>query len=458
MQKDNGAAHLRINQKTSPANKSRWLLGLPVGHPRENSATSTCQAAKAAARGDRVHHADASRTMNDIAEPGWAGRRSIRVLHVIDQLSGGGAEASLQQILLGTAGPTLTHAVAVLKPPADSLDRLTNTGIVVFAPERPLRSRIAGLRHVLKAIRSFGPDLVHTTLTEASLAGRVAAKLVRLPVLTSLVQPPYAPEVRRTNAVAAWKVGVVQAIDILLSRYATTRFHAVSELVATVAAANLRIDRGRIRVVPRGRDLERIGQPSPERRRAVRAALGVDADTPVVLNVGREEPAKGHVHLLHAFRLVRNQLPNAALVIAGPQGNSTPSIDTAVRELRLDSAVHRLGFRDDVAELLTTADAFVCSSLYEGAAGAVLEAMAMRLPVVAHDIPAMREILEEGRCGTLVPVADSDSLAAAICTVLRDRHAAAARAEVARMSFEQHYNLQACLNGMRRLYEDLARR
>lgn len=384
--------------------------------------------------------------------------RAIRVLHVIDGLWGGGAEESLQQILLGTAGPTLLHGVAVLKPGTDGLGPLMDMGVVVFAPQRQLDSRIARLRHVRSALRRYAPDLVHTTLAEASLAGRIAAKLAGVPVLTSVVNPPYAPEVRRTENVAAWKLGVWQAVDILLSRYATTCFHAVTDPVAEAAAANLRIDRARIRVVPRGRDLARLGQPSPQHRRALRAALGISVSAPVVLNVGREEPQKGHVHLLRAFHQVRDRRPDAALVIAGRHGNSTPAIDAAVRELGLEGAVRRLGFRSDVPDLLGGADVFACSSLYEGAAGAVLEAMAMRLPIVTHDLPAMREILEDGRCGVLVPVADPTALADAICAVIDDPGAAAARADAARASFERRYSLPACLDGMRRLYEDLARR
>jgi len=384
--------------------------------------------------------------------------RRIRVLHVIDQLWGGGAEESLQQILLGTAGAEFQHGVAVLRPGTDGLGCLEDSGVEIFAPQRSLGSRLARLRHVLRTMRAYAPDLVHTTLAEASIAGRIAAKLAGVPVLTSLVNPPYAPEVRRTENAAAWKLRVVQAIDILLSRYATTRFHAVTDLVADVAAANLHVDRGRIHVVPRGRDLDRLGQPSPQRRWAVRAALGIGTDAPVVLNVGREEPQKGHVHLLRAFRMVRDQLPDAMLVIAGRHGNSTTAIDGTVCELGLDGAVHRLGFRSDVPDLLAAADVFACSSLYEGAAGAVLEAMAMHLPVVTHDIPAMREILEGGRCGTLVPVADPAALAAAIGAVFRDPSTAAARAAAARASFEQRYGLPACLDGMRRLYQDLARR
>ena len=380
------------------------------------------------------------------------------MLHVIDQLSGGGAEESLQQILLGTAGPAFAHAVAVLKPGTQRLDPLMDAGVAVFAPQRSLDSRTARIRHVLRAIRKHTPDLLHTTLAEASLAGRVAAKLTGVPVLTSLVNPPYAPEVRRTEDVATWKIEVWRAVDILLGRYATTCFHAVTDPVATAAVTALRIDPARIRVVPRGRDLGRLGQPSPDCRRAVRAALGIGADAPMVLNVGREEPQKGQLHLLRAFRSVRDRRPDAVLVIAGRHGNSTEAIDIAVREFGLEGAVRRLGFRSDVPDLLGSGDVFVCSSLYEGAAGAVLEAMAMRLPIVAHDIEAMREILEGGRCGVLVPVADPSALAGAICAVLDHPEAARARAEAARASFERRYGLPACLDGMRRLYGDLARR
>ncbi|MGH8883803.1 MAG: glycosyltransferase [Egibacteraceae bacterium] len=378
----------------------------------------------------------------------------MRVLQVIDQLVGGGAEESLRQIILGTQGESIRHAVVVLKPERRGLERLEEVGIPTFVPAHPLRSRLSRLRHVLRAVRGYRPDLLHTTLAESDLAGRIAGKLTGIPVLTSLVGTPYALEAQRTSAVSAWKRLVVRAVDVVLSRFATERFHAVTELVAKSAVEHLRIRPDRIEVVPRSRDRALLGEPSEARRRSARQALGLGPQVPLLLNVGREEPPKGQVHALHALDRVRASYPQAVLLLAGRRGGASPALDACIAELRIAGGVRRLGQRGDVPELLCGADVFVFPSLHEGAAGAVLEAMALEVPVVAHDIPALRSILEGG-LGLLVPVGDHIAFADAVLAVLNDPATARERARRARAHYERHYSLQTSLDGMRRLYRSL---
>jgi glycosyltransferase involved in cell wall biosynthesis len=389
----------------------------------------------------------------------------MRVLHVIDLLSGrGGAEISLRGILLGTQGPGLTHAVVVLYPedrsPASDdlcLAVLAAAGIPTFEPPAPLRSLAARVRHVQAAIRAFQPDLVHTTLYEAGVAGRLAARMSRVPVLTSLVNTPYTPDVVRHCGVHPLKLHAVRWIDSLLSRHATSAFHAITNVVADHAVAALGIDRRSITVVPRGRSLAHLGARSGERRRAARAGLGLTDDAPVLINVARHDAQKGQIYLLDALVDVRRRHPRAVLLLVGRPGNRTAALERRIDELGLHGAVRTLGHRDDVGDLLCASDVFVFPSLYEGLGGAVLEAMALRVPIVASEAPALREVLAGGSCGLLVPVADVPALARAICEVLEDEDAARRRVAAAAARFESTYNLAACLEGMRGLYTSLGR-
>jgi glycosyltransferase involved in cell wall biosynthesis len=211
------------------------------------------------------------------------------------------------------------------------------------------------------------------------------------------------------------------------------------------------VEEDRIDVVPRGRDAAALGECTSERRDATRTRLGIDADAFVLLNAARQDPQKGQTFLLDAFAQVREALPRAVLLIAGREGPETPRLRTQIEELGLDSSVMLLGVRADVPDLLCAADVFAFSSLWEGLGGALLEAMALGLPVVAFDAPAVVETL--GGTGITVPLGDAEAMATAILELAGapDRRAALSRASVER--FERCYTNEASLVGMRELYE-----
>lgn len=377
----------------------------------------------------------------------------MRLLHVIDRLTEGGAETSLREELLATR-KDFQHAVAVLHPDGNRIGELDAAGIEVFVPPGECGSRLSRLAHVRRAIRDYGPHLVHTSLFEADLAGRVAAKATGTPAVTSLVNTPYAPEVVADRVVPRGKLAAVQAVDRLLSRHATVAFRAISEAVADAAVRDLGVPRDRVWVVPRSRDVRRLGARSPARRDRVRRALGVKDTTPVLLNVARQEAQKGLVPLVDAVARLREDETDVVLLQAGRAGNRTRELRARVVRQELGGHVRFLGFRDDVGDLLCAADVFVLPSRYEGLGGAVLEAMAMGVPVVATDVPALREVLDGGRCGLLVPAGDPSALATAVRRVLREPDEAAARARAGAERFAAVYAPAGVTDRVRRFYRD----
>ena len=173
-------------------------------------------------------------------------------------------------------------------------------------------------------------------------------------------------------------------------------------------------------MIPRGRDPEALGRRDPARRAAARASLGIGADDPVVLAIGRHEFQKGFDVLIAAFEQVRAQLPSAHLLVAGRTGSATAELTAQVERLGLTDSVELLGFRADVPELLCAADVFVSSSRWEGSPGAVIEAMALEAPIVCTDIAANTEVFGGEACARLVAVGDEAGLAAELVSVLRE--------------------------------------
>ena len=150
---------------------------------------------------------------------------------------------------------------------------------------------------------------------------------------------------------------------------------------------------------------------------------------------------------------MRPRLKAVRLVIAGQEGHETPRLRATALRLGLGEAAQFLGRRNDVAELLCAADVVAIPSRWEGLPGALLEAMALEAPIVASDLPAMREAVVDGLTATLVPPGDPGELADAMVGVLEDTAGAAVRARAARESFLERFTIDAVADQMVSFYE-----
>ena len=176
---------------------------------------------------------------------------------------------------------------------------------------------------------------------------------------------------------------------------------------------------------------------------------------PLLLTIGRQEPAKDHHSLVRAFSDVLAISPAAHLLLAGGEGSSSSAIRALVDELGLGERVHLLWVRADVGDLLVAADVFVMSSRWEGLPGAAIEALAVGTPIVACDIPAVRDVV--GANGLLVRPGNPSALAGAVVEVLEHPDAARQRADLGRADFLQRFTTAVMLEGMAQLYRDTAR-
>ena len=259
--------------------------------------------------------------------------------------------------------------------------------------------------------------------------------------MTNLVNTSYDLARRQDPNIRLSRLRIVRYVDAWTARRLTTHFHAISEAVEASAVEHLGIDADRVTVIPRGRDRHRLGQPGAGRAQSVRDSLGVAADTRLLLTVGRQEFQKGHEYLIRAFAAVRDDHPAARLMIAGRQGHMSDRLAALVDELELGESVDLLGHRPDVADLLCAADLFVFPSLYEGLGGALIEASAMGLPIVASDLPALREVVDEYRNASLVPPGDAERLADAIGRLLDDPKTMQAFGDHSLVVFEDRFQL-----------------
>jgi glycosyltransferase involved in cell wall biosynthesis len=379
--------------------------------------------------------------VSDVVRAGGARRR--RLLHVITTLGVGGAEKHLLMLASGLLGRGHEVRVAWLKGRGELAPAFAAAGLPAErlgghpgedGEVRPWAAR----RALARLVRDWRPDLVHTHLLKADALGALAVRGV------PLVSSKHNDE----RALLLWPVSV--AHGLLARRVARTI--ALSDHVARFTARHGRVPPGRITRVYYGIDPEAL---RPRRtREAVRRELGLPADLPVLVCVGRLAPQKDHATLLRAMTRVRG---DARLLVVGgdPFGDGEARLSALVGELGLGARVSLLGVRHDVPDLLAAGDLFVLASLWEGLGLVFLEAMAAGLPIVATRVSAVPEVVEDGVGGWLVPPGDAPALAAAVQAALDDPAARAARGRAGRARLQERFGLPRMIDETLAVYDEV---
>jgi glycosyltransferase involved in cell wall biosynthesis len=364
----------------------------------------------------------------------------MRVLHLIDSLdASGGAERSLAAMAPALEAAGIDLHVGYLRRCKQSVEASLRAGDAEIHELAGGGGRAGNVIRVAHLVRVLRPDLVHTVLFEADQAGRMGTRLAGGRVVTSLVNIAYGQDQSTSPTVRNWKLKAAQRLDVLTARLAV-RFHAITAHVADIMSARLHVPRERIDVVRRGRDPAQLGRRTLDRRNRARCGLGMSAERPLVLAIGRQEWQKGHDLLVAAVPDLLSRWPDLVVAIAGRRGERTIPLQAQIAHLKLSSHVRLLDFRDDALDLLCAADVFALPSRWEGLGGSLLEAMALQAPIVASDLPAVREVVTP-ETATFVPPGRSEALALAIGDSLADRWSATARATRARQRFLDKFTI-----------------
>ena len=233
---------------------------------------------------------------------------------------------------------------------------------------------------------------------------------------------------------------------------------AISTGVAdSLAAAG--VDRQRVTVVHSGVDCERFRPPTSQERADARGALNISDTDFVISAVGALEQRKGHLYLIEAIGALAAPAASSKVkcFIVG-QGAIHRVLQGEIAVSRSLERIKLLGRVDDPREILWASDLFAMPSLKEGLGVAALEAMASGLPVIASDVGGLREVVEDGRSGIVVPPANARAIASAIerladSAELRSQMGAAARARVV-----ENYSIETMAARTLALYRECVRK
>ena len=366
-------------------------------------------------------------------------KRRHRVLHVIDSLDLGGAQAVLLNLLRHGDRTRFEFEAACLHGHGVYWEQLRALGLPVrsLSFHHYFPSYAAAIVWLCVSRRY---EVVHTHLLASNLIAKPLAAFCGVPVRINhdhcndkLADPrrwvPKADEI--TNR---WSTHII-AVSQSTREYLEKAEHVASQRVTTIH---------------NGVDLK-VYRPRPEHRIKARQQWRLPVEAFVIAGIGRLTYQKNFSLFLKVAAQVKERQPHACFVIAGT-GDEELALKEQARELGIADAVHFLGYVRDMADLYPAMDMLLLTSRYEGLPITILEAMAMGLPIVSAKLDGVQEILVDDVDAALVPPGDAGGFVESVCKLIAYPELQLRYVDAARAKVQTEYSAEAMTRAVESVY------
>lgn len=364
-----------------------------------------------------------------------------RICFLITELDQGGAERALVRIAIGLPWDDWDVSVICLGPEGPLAAPLREAGLSVdclgVTSLRSPRSLWRATFGLVRLLQQKRPVLLQTFLFHAGLAGRVAARLARVPVVVC--------GIRVAERRSRWRLRLDCWTDWLVDRHV-----CVSQAVADFSQRESQLPARKLVVIPNGVDVERFREAEP----ADLSRFDIPAGAKVLLTVGRLDPQKAPLELAHIFGNLAADHPEWHLLFVG-DGPLRADLLRMIDAGGLRGRIHLAGWQADVPEIMRACDLFVLNSRWEGMPNVILEAAAAGLPVIATRSEGVAEIIESGVSGVLVEVDEPPAMRAALESAMTRQSDAAAMASRLQQIASERFTWQSVVDSYAALYREL---
>jgi glycosyltransferase involved in cell wall biosynthesis len=361
----------------------------------------------------------------------------IRIAFCITDLDPGGAERNLVQLVTRLDRSEWEPRVYCLGGLGALVRDLADAEVPVECFGARSARSIAVVVSLVRRLRAFRPQLLQSFLFHANLAGRVAGRVARVPIIVSGVRVAE-HEQRWHLRLDRWTNGLV------------THNVCVSQGAAefSIHAAGLR--REKVSVIPNGVNFVQFAYAEPINLET----FGIPRGARTVLSVGRLEYQKGHLILLEAIEPLLDRYPRVHVLIVG-DGPLREDLLKWIASYGRPDRIHLAGWQPDVPGLMRAGSVFVLPSLWEGMPNVVLEAMAAGLPVIAADVEGVREVIAHGQTGLIVNPSATWDLESKLVTMLDSPHEASRMAIAAQNTIREAFTVDRVVAAYTALYRSL---
>ncbi|MDK2877375.1 MAG: hypothetical protein PWR06_91 [Thermoanaerobacteraceae bacterium] len=391
----------------------------------------------------------------------------IKILEVVRDAEGG-MKKHVETLLLGLNKDRFDIILACSRGQfnrSDLKDNIYNMYEISLGDRQSSWTLLKSLLELVRIIKKEKVNIIHAHGMACAVMGTVAGILAATPVIITTIH----------NFPAIKGTGIKQRLSNLLSGFLlkfNRRVIVVSRNLGDFISTLWNIHRDRVQVIYNGVDVEEIQKGSDRSPVAVSELHNSAATSLIILNISRLIPSKGvDVFLKAAAILIGNNsgegistdesrgnppvLSDKPLFFIAGDGPQMPELKKMARNLGIEKNVRFLGFRKDIYNLIGLSDMVVLSSRNEGLGISILEALALKKPVIASNVGGIPEIITHGRTGQLVPPDDPEALADAMLYLIKNPEEGKKMALEGYKILIEKYSREIMLKELQDLFQDL---
>jgi glycosyltransferase involved in cell wall biosynthesis len=384
--------------------------------------------------------------MVDIRQNSITSNKSIHVLHIASGDLWAGAEVMLYTLAKSLYKELNTQVSIVLLNHGILEQRLSNCGISVHVLDESRLSSFQILQQLNKTIDKLKPDVIHTHRIKENIIGSIAALYNhRIPSLRTVHgAPEHRPPLHQLPK------HLILFLNWLFGRFYQRYIIAVSPDLAKKLEHDF--PKTRIRVIENGVDIDtlthHISHSQSKNTDKTGYRIGI---------AGRLVPVKRVDLFIESAFYLKQHHPELSIHfhIYG-DGPLSDNLQAQVRSQQAEDYIHFEGHCENIAQHLGTLDALLMTSDHEGLPMVLLEAMCLKIPIIAHAVGGIPHLLDQGRCGVLVQNQTAKAFAEAIVKLINQPEQYEQLAQLALERVNHNYSASSTADAYLKVYKILS--
>ncbi|MHB8929040.1 MAG: glycosyltransferase family 4 protein [Melioribacteraceae bacterium] len=349
-------------------------------------------------------------------------KKSKKVLNIITLFSVGGATETVVSMAHGLIlrGYEVHIATGPNIPTEGSMYEVTDRlNIPVFTFPKLMRkinlfNDVQIIFQLARFIKKNSYDIVHTHSSKAGVVGRIAAWLAGTPVRVHTIHGlPF-------HRYQTWYLRNLFKLIEMFTAMTCNKLIAVSHTIVDVMVKNKLARQNKFVVIRSGFEIK-IFQNYDHDIQTIRNKYNLDKNDIIIGKVARFSILKGHMYLLSAFEIVNKKMPNVKLLLIG-NGELENKLKKTISEKHLEDKVIFTGLvqPEEIPSVISLLDILVHTSLLEGLARVLPQAIMMGKPVISFDLDGAHEVIKNGLNGYLIEPENIEMLADRIIELASD--------------------------------------
>lgn len=366
--------------------------------------------------------------------------KKIKVMHFIASLEIGGAERMLLTLIKNSQDKNIEHVICTIYNKGALVEEAKNAGIKIVSLNLPCKYLypIAYVRFAF-LVNKIKPDVINSFLLQENLIARIVGKLLlRKKVICG----------KRDTDTGKSEIKVF--LDRLTLGFAD--LHISNSKAGMKELISYGLPKEKVLHIPNGKDWSEL--ESKLNKEQAKERIGLSSNDFVIGCVARLYKFKGQEYAISAMPYILKENKNAKLVLVG-NGDMLNELQQLAKELDVENAVVFLGERKDVPDILKGFDLFVFPSLREGLPGALMEAMAAGLPVIATDIDGNKELVENQKNGILIKPKDRKEISEKVNMLINNPDLAQKLGIAAKEKMLKEYSVENMVVGFENIFLEI---